>query len=314
MKSLSEYNLCKLLKNNLISHIEIDDYFLGLADMYMYERHGSFNNSLQIAEFIYDNMCKNIDENEIDIDISQFNTFIKLVYLTMFDGNEVQGAYDMLDNDTMFMDMFINRSQYEKDHENIIRTIIHEMLHAYEDYNLQNNTGKSISSLVDNSYRQATKYVNYEHDNNVKIISRCIYLFNEQEQHAYFSQLRQDITNIINNNNIRLRQPDRYKIIVDKLSDTFIWKKYAELAIFVINIDNVDERTISNYNKFIKKNFNNELNVKNWNDFKKNIKKQYKKFKNRFDKLIPKIIFDVLSEEISESQNKKIIIPMSALK
>ena len=292
---INNNKISNLLKESLLHHIEVDDFFLGLSDMYIYERHGHFNNSYEIAQHIImeiKNMY-NDDGVEYDIDISKYDTFVDRVCITPFESNEPSGAYDIIDNGTLFIDLYFDKKHIIENESELLKIVIHEMLHGYEDYNVIHNTDKSIQDMIDNKYNSATRNLNSSNDN-IKTIARAIYLFDSHEQKAYISQIEVDIRNIIKRNNITLNNPKRYKIITDELERTDIWKIYIDLA---NDIMNADERTINNTYKMFDRNFSGV-------SAKKDLMKRYNSFKRKFDEIVPKIIFDVLSE--NEVNKRKI--------
>lgn len=295
LSNLLDNKSSKILKESLLHHIEVDDFFLGLSDMYIYERHGHFDNSYEIAQYILEEIKNmyNDDGIEYDIDISNYDTFVDRVCITPFEANEPSGAYDIIDNGTLFIDLYFNKKHITENESELLKIIIHEMLHGYEDYNVINNTGKSIRDMIDNKYNSATRNLNNSNDN-IKTIARAIYLFDNHEQKAYISQIEVDIRNIIKRNNITLNNPKRYKIITDKLERTDIWKIYIDLA---NDIMNADEKTVDNTYKMFDRNFSGV-------SAKKDLMKRYNSFKKKFDKVVSKIIFDVLSE--NEVDNRKI--------
>lgn len=299
MKKFSEHikdnKLSKILKESLLQHIEVEDFFLGLSDMYIYERHGHFDNSYEIAEHILNEISNmyNDDGVEYDIDISKYDTFVDRVCITPFNNNEISGAYDIIDNGTLFMDLYFDKKHITENKSELLKTIIHEMLHGYEDYNTMNNTGKSIRDMIDSRYNAATRNLNNSNDN-IKTIARAIYLFDEHEKKAYLSQVEVDIRNIIKKNNIVFGDPKRYKIITDELEKTDIWKIYIDLANDIIN---ADEYTINKTYKMFDKTFSGK-------SARKDLMKRYNSFKRKFDEIVPKIIFDVLSE--NEVNKRKI--------
>ena len=303
MKKFSEHikdnKLSKLLKESLLQHIEVEDFFLGLSDMYIYEHHGHFDNSYEIAQYILGEIKNmyNDDGVEYDINISKYDTFVDRVFITPFNNNEISGAYDIIDNETLFMDLYFDKKHITENKPELLKTIIHEMLHGYEDYNVMNNTGQSIRDMIDRKYNAATRNINNSNDD-IKTIARAIYLFDIHEQKTYLSQVEVDIRNIIKKNNIVLGDPKRYKIITDELERTDIWKIYIDLA---NDIMNADEKTINNTYKMFDRNlFDRKFSGVS---ARKDLIKRYNSFKRKFDEIVPKIIFDVLSE--NEVDNRK---------
>lgn len=240
MRTLNEhiaFNECsKILMNDLLCHIDIDDWVSGFYDLYIHiiERHRNFENALYIGYHIFSELVDHIDDKVINVDISKSNSFINNVCISLSESKgDVSGRYDYMDNDTVFINLYINKKNLNEDCDNILKIIIYEMLHSYEDYQRINHNEKSISKLIDNRYNSAMNYLQYDDNKFIKHISRHVYLFNDQERNAYFSQLEIDIRNIIKKNNITLKQPQRYKIITDELSKLEIWKDYVELSLFI---------------------------------------------------------------------------------
>ena len=249
---------------------------------YVFEKNGTFDNFKNICEFISKQILVN---NNYEIDCTSFDTFFDKIYVNYNEGRGLFGAYDKYENNNVYIDLNL-----PKDFDNffdIENIILHELLHAYEDYNRKLNNNKSLNYYLSKSHIKAQLNLN-SRDEIISNLSKCQYFLNDKERRAYFGTLKNTIINIIKDNKISLSNLN-YKFIVSEIFKSGIWKQYEIIHNF-INVIN----DLSNDEKKLFTTVYNSMNKSNitFNNIVKEFKIKWKKFDSKFNQLVPKIICD----------------------
>lgn len=278
MKSLTEY-IEESLNEDLLQHIE---YEYRWYNNIIHESYGVFNGAKEIADLIYTSLKAN--KSSIIIDCSNICDFFKKIKLTIKTGKFVYAEFDEQKDDVIYLNLYLpNNFSYGDYLDEINRLVIHELLHAYENYNRIKHKAGSIQDLMNKQYLSAIRNLRSA-DENISNISKCIYFFNDAEINAYFSSLKSTIEKIIKDNKIN-RNNINFKFIVNEITKTEIWKQYFELSIFIENLKNNDWKNL--IQKIYDKN-------KSIDQIYNELMKKWKRFKNKFDNFVPKIICEFI--------------------
>lgn len=275
MKFLEEHIKFEILYSDIIFQIN--------------EKNGTFNQSKEIAEYIYENVFN----KKLNIDCSKFNTFFKYVKVLIVNSEHLFASYENLENDTVYLEIYCN-NQTIKDNTNLTKLIIHELLHAYEDYQLKIKK-LSLKDYLTNAYKKSITNLNNRNEV-IRNLSRCQYFLNDHEKNAYFGTLEYQISNLF-----KTYQGDKYDFtkIINLIKQSDVWKEYFKLDEFIQNINKnmIDKELFVNvYNSM-----NNSS--KTLSQIQKEFNYKWKKFNSKFNQLISKIICDTLFE------NKNIKVP-----
>ena len=154
MKTLSEYiknTFSDYLEECLKFHISVEYKFrypfnnTQLYESLIIESLGRFDNCDDVAEFICHKIF--IDENiktNYKYDLTKYNVFFK--YLIIDEYKETSesstAVFNDLSNDTVHIDLYINKN--DNVGLKIENLIIHELLHAYETYNIMKHNDKLL--------------------------------------------------------------------------------------------------------------------------------------------------------------------------
>ena len=146
-------------------------------------------------------------------------------------------------------------------HENIIISLMHELTHAYEDYNRRTNKNKSLNDKVlDNGYYLNNSVGNY--DNEKKYISYILYYLTDFEVNAHLSQLKGELQNC-----------DKYFVNIQQIVDSD--EKSQSIALsWVSDLSNLKFGTYKNFVNYINK--------------------KYDKTERHMNRFIPKIAYEYL--------------------
>ena len=281
-------------KNYIKSHLFIEYYFKKkrlylLEDLNYYkninqllENFGIFKNADSIANIIY----KNILNDKLEFKLNNDWLYnIKFIY-----NNTIIAAYDtknskIINNKFNPLILHINKDKLLNDENSVISIIVHELQHAYEDYNRQiKNKENLMNSLLKNNYLKITKYTD---DEIKKQINYILYFSNKIEQNAFIAQLVKQIKDEkFNFNSIE----EIYNYIKTKT----IFKNYIKVLNSIdlfINCNDLDiQNNIINYlNDIISNKFNT------YNQVIKFLNNKKEKMLNKFNKIIPKIIYNNIS-------------------
>ena len=275
MKFLEEHIKFEILYSDIIFQIN--------------EKNGTFNQSKEIAEYIYENVFN----KKLNIDCSKFNTFFKYIKVSLINSEHLFASYENLENDTVYLEIYCN-NQTIKDNTNLTKLIIHELLHAYEDYQLKIKK-LSLKDYLTNAYKKSINNLNNRNEV-IRNLSRCQYFLNDHEKNAYLGTLEYQISNLF-----KTYRGDKYDFtkIINLIKQSDVWKEYFKLDEFIQNINKnmIDKELFVNvYNSM-----NNSS--KTLSQIQKEFNYKWKKFNSKFNQLISKIICDTLFE------NKNIKVP-----
>jgi len=300
MKSLQNYifenKFNDILTDQLYKHIAIEfnynfNYTTTFEVSQIFEKLGSFENSGKIVMYIFEQLINKINNNDYNfkIDCKELNTFFDNIIINIHYSNSIEGEYYNRENNDVFMNLIIPENiDPTKDWEDIMKIILHELLHAYEDYNRKD----SIFDYLNSSYYKSIRFMKTSYIENNKKLFEFGYFFNDQERNAYFSNIYNDVEKVLKKLNMIDIDKFNYNEFIDELKNTDIWKTYFDIGNFIMNIDNLDNndknQIIQTFN-FIKA---NKLSFK---DIKKELKNKWNKFESKFNQLVPKCICDIIT-------------------
>lgn len=327
MKSLNNY-----LKDNMNVNLEINDsldlHFYAefvLRDSMRYtinkidERYGSYIGQkeliLKIAKDIYvrtNNIVK--DNKSIFIytkdDLKEYsNIFFNELKIYLHKKTTLRvGDVSKFDKTTkLFNKVIITLSDEDsKTLSEICSALMHEILHAYNDYmdNLT-NAKTTLSDLTKIGTSYSKTHVDYTEDSKATGESICKEILcdiRKFEQNAYFSELTTTLeVNKFNINDFN-NTIDAYKCAKKLFKETGVWKRYISC---IIGLNYV--KTYKSFkNDFVKT--YNEINNVNWS-FEKIYKKLYGILKyiiERFETTISKLFCNYYQQQLNEHLLKEI--------
>ena len=280
------------LIESLYNHISLELYdeygYTFYNNAHIYERLGSFENSGKIVSFIFEYLLKHIDEQRIAVDCFKLNTFFDAVDIYVKHGNTIEGDYYKRIGNTIYLHISVPHTIVPHEHWTpIMKIILHELLHAYEDY----NRSTSIFDMFSDEYNRSVKFMRTSYTDISKKVFEFGYLFNDQERNAYFSNLYNDVKYILKKTNMMSIENFDYGKFINELKMTDIWKRYFEIVSFAHNIDfmSEDDKTqLINVFSFIKHKQMTLIQIKY------EMKHKIFKFINKFNQLVPKCICDIL--------------------
>ena len=202
---------------------------------------GIFNGCKEITEYIFNELKQNIGEQELPIDITHlkvenkfFNScFLHIKYDDSYEEGEA-GYYSSdghddynevrYDTETEKFKFIEIELKIAKDHiDNIYSLIMHELIHAYDDYIHIKKSGFD-ASLYQHDKRNKYQLVRVKKDDDdiiTQVFKDFMYLLSKSEQTAYIGQLNAEIKGTYPN----------IKDVINDLKNTNVFFNYKQIKL-----------------------------------------------------------------------------------
>lgn len=300
MKSINEY----MIENEIYEDILQRLYFHTCIEFkldynlypYIIENYGKFDNAGLVVKHIIDELQNNFESQKINC--QDGNVYFKYIDIQINNQQNGIATYIKYQDNTVFIELFCKSlNDFKFNIDSYVKTIIHELLHGYEDYNRIKNTGQGIFAYYNDKYKNSFNNINSQND--IKMwLSRCNYFLNSQERNAYLSQLESDIEKIFKNEHITI-EDFNYTKFKNKLKETDIWKEYFKLSVFILKLKNSKwNNEQKQYVEFVWDNLYSEK--KSFNQIVKELYSNWEKFEKKFEQLVPKIICKYIETNLKE--------------
>ena len=299
MITLNNYIIENELEENILNRLHFHTCIEFKLDHNLYpyivESLGKFDNAGKVVKHITDTLKTNFESRVIDC--TNDNVYFKYIDIKLNTNKKGYGSYLKFKDDTVYLEIGANKEYFNENIDRYVKTIVHELLHGYEDYNRIKNTGKGIFAYYNDKYKNSFNNINSQDDLKM-LLSRCNYFLNSQERNAYLSQLESDIESLFKNEHITI-EDFNYTKFKDKLKNNDIWKEYFKLSIFILKLKN---SKLTNEQKKYAEN----LWVKLYNEKKtfsqiiKELYNNWEKFEKKFEQLVPKIICSYIETNLKE--------------
>lgn len=300
MITLNNYIIENELEKNILNRL----YFHTCVEFkldhnlypYIVESLGKFDNAGLVVKHIIDELQDNFESQKINC--QDDNVYFKYIDIQINNQQNGIATYIKYQDNTVFIELFCKSlNDFKFNIDRYIKTLIHELLHGYEDYNRIKNTGQGIFAYYNDKYKNSFNNINSQND--IKMwLSRCNYFLNSQERNAYLSQLESDIEKIFKNEHITI-EDFNYTKFKNKLKETDIWKEYFKLSVFILKLKNSKwNNEQKQYVEFVWDNLYSEK--KSFNQIVKELYSNWEKFEKKFEQLVPKIICKYIETNIKE--------------
>lgn len=244
-KKLTEYIIAQQfddIDKLIISECNIETYKNSPVLKYgILESLGIFRGCKEITEYLFNKLKENIGKQELSIDITHLkaeNKFFNFCFLHIKyddkyengeagyyssdghdDYNEVR--YDTINEKFKFIEINLI---FSKEHiDNIYSLIMHELVHAYDDYIHIKKSGFG-ASLYERDKRAKYQLVRVKNENDdiiIQVFKDFMYLLNKSEQNAYIGQLNSEVKGTYKN----------IKDIINDLKNTSIFFNYKQIKL-----------------------------------------------------------------------------------
>lgn len=300
MITLNNYIIENELEKNILNRL----YFHTCVEFkldhnlypYIVESLGKFDNAGLVVKHIIDELQDNFESQKISC--QDDNVYFKYIDIQINNQQNGIATYIKYQDNTVFIELFCKSvNDFKFNIDRYIKTIVHELLHGYEDYNRIKNTGQGIFAYYNDKYKNSFNNINSQND--IKMwLSRCNYFLNSQERNAYLSQLESDIEKIFKNEHITI-EDFNYTKFKNKLKETDIWKEYFKLSVFILKLKNSKwNNEQKQYVEFVWDNLYSEK--KSFNQIVKELYSNWEKFEKKFEQLVPKIICKYIETNLKE--------------
>jgi hypothetical protein len=289
----------------LIKHIFIEFYFRKekrflLEHSYqgnksiLLENYGVYDGCLKVADILIDK----IKEKQKYISINnQWIDEIKLYYVS---DPLQQGGYDtnsVIENNK-FKPLIIFINPHNDD---IYTSLVHELQHAYEDYNRRINNKPSLTDYSDKlAYAKYATYIQDE-NNTKRTISRILYFLTSFEKNAYISEISAEMKRCD-------KSFPNIESVVEYIKTTTAYRafeKIERLTNMIVNIQDKDkqEKIVT----FINEMTNSEFNT--YKQFVKFLSNKLLKCSQKINTLLPKIAYETLKtgKQLYHFQSKEFL-------
>lgn len=307
MKLFSEYVSSSILENHFKLEFEIKEetkYTININ-----EKFGSYNGQIDLAKYITNYIFKKTKLSKCE----SIKYILKRNYLKHFENiffeeliiiynTTCNSYYDLsskYNNDTKLFNqikIYINNEE-NKTYNDILVSVVHELTHAWEDYNRRIKDDKlSLYNLTNTTnYKELISHINSFNDFS-DLCAKILYMFKGFEKNAYLSELSCVLTDTD-------KKINNYKDALNIFYKTNTFQEYYILYEAFKKFYN--EHDFVNYY---------QKNVENItaNKIFKKLNNQFIKVFNKISSIVPKIFYNYCLNKEEQEKNNKLIKPFSA--
>ena len=303
-----EFDL-SILQHIAISYKEHNIFNKGHLILEKYGVYDGLNDLILLIEKDIKNMLKNPD-NKDGFELKYFKKdlndiknifFNELIIDIALNENTDEGNYennekinkDSLLFDIVNIDIYSRKNANDVNIDDIIESIKHEFIHAFNNYNLLLKNNKSLSELTDSDFYNKLYPKVYFNDFE-KYIRKVLYFTLQEEQNAFIGELSDELRR----NKSKVKTP---KDALNILKDSIIYKTYKDLYIHIQEYK--DNKLNQEYIDLITNEYNDICNTKlTSNKVFKKLNFLITKSIKKFDTVIGKLCLENLN-------NIKTLIP-----
>ena len=254
----------------------INDRLLSHTKIYLNESRGIFDGCYDLAIFLNEKITKAISKNksyiEIDKksieDVIKQKMFFEKISLLIDRTSDIFTARYRLDNvnlsDSGLLEdvcIYIGVKEYSRYIENYVDILVHELTHAFNNYNLIIHGASSIYDMIkDIDYDRMRDFHAHNVPSIIRELRRSLYILQPYEKKSFISQLIANIKELMENGEIKEKHNLTSSEIMDYIRKTDIYKAYKDISILISLYKNgeLSENEIKSiedeYNKIYKTN------------------------------------------------------------
>ena len=258
------------------------------------EKYGVFDGCELLARMITDKILKNNNKSNFSIYVN--NKWISKIEISIFEDkfSNVGALYSATESEIIeqknnkekvykFFPLKLEINLARIDKQKLIVRLMHELTHAYEDYNRQIKGNDSLLylSLKDGDYLNIVG----TYQGLKQVISYVLYYIREYERNAFIAQMQGELTT----------QEKFYNIenILKFLYNTEVYKNYTKIIIYITKLNEISD--IEKQNIIL--NYVKVLGNYSFNTYKQlckflNVKKH--EISKKMNTILPKIAYDNL--------------------
>ena len=290
--------------DNLRTHIFIEFYYRNgnkflnehnskLSFREVNESYGVFNGCETLAKEIYNRLkelkLQNRERRIITLELENNQWIDSIDVMAYVDEQSNTGASYKPSSE---LALYGNRNKFSPleltvnlKSKNIVVNLMHELTHAYEDYNRRIKGKKSmIDRALESGYHLNKHVGNY--DNEKKYLSFILYYLTDFEVNAHLSQLKGELQNC-----------DKYFVniqqIVDFLRKTDVYERYSLIKSYIDFFSSISNENSQSIVLSWVSDLSN-LKFRTYKNFVNYINKKYDKIERHMNRFIPKITYEYL--------------------
>ena len=227
----------------------INDRLLSHTKLYLNESRGIFDGCYDLAIFLNEKITKAISKNknyiEIDKksieDVIKQEMFFEKISLLIDRTSDIFTARYRLDNvnlsDSGLLEdvcIYIGVKEYSRYRENYVDVLVHELTHAFNNYNLIIHGASSIYDMIkDIDYDRMRDFHTHNVPSIIRELRRSLYILQPYEKNSFISQLIANIKELIDTNQIEKKRNLTSSEIMDYIRKTDIYKAYKDISILI---------------------------------------------------------------------------------
>lgn len=227
----------------------INDRLLSHTKMYLNESRGIFDGCYDLAIFLNEKITKAISKNksyiEIDKksieDVIKQKMFFEKISLLIDRTSDIFTARYRLDNvnlsDSGLLEdvcIYIGVKEYSRYIENYVDILVHELTHAFNNYNLIIHGASSIYDMIkDIDYDRMRDFHAHNVPSIIRELRRSLYILQPYEKNSFISQLIANIKELMENGEIKEKHNLTSSEIMDYIRKTDIYKAYKDISILI---------------------------------------------------------------------------------
>lgn len=227
----------------------INDRLLSHTKIYLNESRGIFDGCYDLAIFLNEKITKAISKNksyiEIDKksieDVIKQKMFFEKISLLIDRTSDIFTARYRLDNvnlsDSGLLEdvcIYIGVKEYSRYRENYVDILVHELTHAFNNYNLIIHGASSIYDMIkDIDYDRMRDFHAHNVPSIIRELRRSLYILQPYEKNSFISQLIANIKELMENGEIKEKHNLTSSEIMDYIRKTDIYKAYKDISILI---------------------------------------------------------------------------------
>ena len=227
----------------------INDRLLSHTKIYLNESRGIFDGCYDLAIFLNQKITnaisnnKNyieIDKKSIEDDIKQ-EMFFEKISLLIDRTSDIFTARYRIDNvhlsDSRLLEevcIYIGVKEYSRYRENYVDILVHELTHAFNNYNLIIHGASSIYDMIKNiDYDRMRDFHAHNVPSIIRELRRSLYILQPYEKNSFISQLIANIKELMETGEIEEKHNLTSSEIMDYIRKTDIYKAYKDISILI---------------------------------------------------------------------------------
>lgn len=227
----------------------INDRLLSHTKIYLNESRGIFDGCYDLAIFLNEKITKAISKNksyiEIDKksieDVIKQKMFFEKISLLIDRTSDIFTARYRLDNvnlsDSGLLEdvcIYIGVKEYSRYRENYVDILVHELTHAFNNYNLIIHGASSIYDMIkDIDYDRMRDFHAHNVPSIIRELRSSLYILQPYEKNSFISQLIANIKELMETGEIKEKHNLTSSEIMDYIRKTDIYKAYKDISILI---------------------------------------------------------------------------------